>query len=100
MTVIQSQARTETLGQVFALVIGLVALGVCGFLVVHGAPVWGMAVLIGEIAVLVGSFVWINLRKQSGRDNSENTATENVPDLMEPPSPTQHRTTHDEAVLS
>ncbi len=84
MTVMHFQAHAEKRGQVFGLILGLVALGACVFLIASGAPVWGTAALIAEIAVLAGAFVWAKLKGSSGMANTE---TEHTFDLMAPPSP-------------
>lgn len=57
-TVTAARLRSETLGQMFAFILALVALAGSFWLISLGYSTTGLAVILGEIAALVGAFVY------------------------------------------
>lgn len=75
------------MGQVFAFILGLVAIGGGIYLISTGKDVQGLVAIVGALATLAGVFIWGRWRQEKERDKKrQEQESPQLPIPFEPPA--------------
>ncbi len=78
-TVIGGNVKAERLGQIFAFILGALAIVGGVVLIALGKDVQGLVAIIGALASLAGVFIWGRWRQERERDKKRQEANQQLP---------------------
>lgn len=85
-TIVRGNVLAEKLGQIFAFILGLVAIGGGIYLIANDKDAQGLATILGALATLAGVFIWGRWRQEKERAKKRQEETNQLPIPFDPPA--------------